>query len=76
MIKWPADSRLHGHLPENACCVREMLPNLTRWGSLHGYRFMSQTSKPSFTPAQKAEIIRKHFGGKEPVLNLAAKFGV
>ena len=36
---------------------------------------MSQTSN-RFTPAQKAEIVRKHLGGKEPVLDLAAKFGV
>jgi hypothetical protein len=35
---------------------------------------MSQTSK-RFTPAQKAEIVRRHRSGKEPVSDLADKFG-
>jgi transposase len=35
---------------------------------------MSQTSK-HFTPAQKAEIVRRHLSGKEPMSNLADKFG-
>ena len=35
---------------------------------------MSQTSK-RFTPAQKAEIVWRHLNGKEPVSDLAEKFG-
>lgn len=35
-------------------------------------------SKPRrhFTPAQKAEIVRRHLSGKEPVSNLADEFGL
>ena len=35
---------------------------------------MSQTSN-RFTPAQKAEIVRRHVSGKEPISDLADKFG-
>jgi transposase-like protein len=35
---------------------------------------MSQTSK-RFTPAQKAEIVRRHVSGKEPISDLADQFG-
>jgi transposase-like protein len=35
---------------------------------------MSRTSK-RFTPAQKAEIVGRHLSGKEPVSDLADKFG-
>ena len=36
------------------------------------------SSKPRrhFTPAQKAEIVRRHLSGKEPVSNLADEFGL
>lgn len=36
---------------------------------------MSRTSR-HFTPEQKAEIVRRHLAGKEPVSNLADEFGV
>jgi transposase len=36
---------------------------------------MSRTRR-HFTPEQKAEIVRRHLAGKEPVSNLADEFGV
>lgn len=36
---------------------------------------MSQTRR-HFSPAQKAEIVRRHVAGKEPVSNLADEFGL
>jgi transposase-like protein len=38
---------------------------------------MSETrSRRTFTSAQKAEIVRRHLSGKEPVSNLAEELGV
>ena len=36
---------------------------------------MSRTRR-HFTPEQKAEIVRRHVAGKEPVSNLADEFGL
>jgi transposase-like protein len=36
---------------------------------------MSQTRR-HFTPDQKAEIVRRHLSGKEPISNLADEFGL
>ena len=36
---------------------------------------MSKTRR-HFTPEQKAEIVRRHVVGKEPVSNLADEFGL
>ena len=36
---------------------------------------MSRTRR-HFTPEQKAEIVRRHLAGREPVSNLADEFGV
>ncbi len=36
---------------------------------------MSQTRR-RFTPDQKAQIVRRHLSGKEPISNLADKFGL
>jgi transposase len=36
---------------------------------------MSQTRR-HFTPDQKAQIVRRHLSGKEPISNLADEFGL
>jgi transposase-like protein len=36
---------------------------------------MSQTRR-RFTPDQKAQIVRRHLSGKEPISNLADEFGL
>lgn len=37
---------------------------------------MSTETRRVFTPQQKAEIVRRHLAGKEPVSHLAAEFQV
>ncbi len=37
---------------------------------------MSRQTRRHFTPAQKADIVRRHLCSKEPVSNLADEFGL